>query len=199
MTNHTHPTIFLYLLYALAALCLFAGCAPALHEVDAFYLDTSSPQPRVPEAQGKPLYLAPVTGYNSSLWYSDESGVWVLKRLPTAIVRDALILGMQSMRFEFVETPSESRARLHAMVRWLAPYGHDPLTAVAIVSLALYSADGMNLLWWGRIQAGRINRPAEILHGDQSNILEEIFSSVLTRAVKQLRWNPELRQALSIL
>ncbi|MCF8061775.1 MAG: hypothetical protein K9M82_04595 [Deltaproteobacteria bacterium] len=179
---------------ALLSLLLLAGCGARSWEIEAAY--DSARRASLPEARGVNLYMAPVEGPEDRLWYETGSRRWYLERPPTELVREALVQGMEFMGLRFTEHPALADGRLEARIRWFAPYGHSPFAAVVIVSLSLHGGEGAQFLWWGRIRAGRDEKPKGMGVFGGREELGKVLSEVLTEAVDQLRWKPEFRHAL---
>lgn len=186
----------------LAFLCFLPayGCGAGRYEAGPVYLGPGPGRGAIEDVKGVTLYVAPVAGSEDRLWYEAGSRRWFLERSPALLVREALVQSLEAMGISTTQSPACADARLDARIRWFAPYGHSPFTAAVIVSVSLAGGEGDQVLWRGRIRAGRANGASKTsgVYGGRAKI-EKTVSEVLTEAVNQLRWKPGFIRLKSIL
>ncbi len=172
------------------------SCATGEDRLSIHYTPPEKAPLVIPENEKFVLYLAPVEGDASVLWYTLGKHKWVLEKAPTLIVHEAVTTELERMGISVTDDPGESQARLKVEIRWFAPWGHAKVTACMILSLALSTDEGVEPLWRDKIEAGTfLETPAWQARG-KAHYFEKVASEALSKTVRQIGWNSDFSLAL---
>lgn len=172
------------------------GCATG---EDRLFINYTPPE-RAPlvlsENEKFVLYLAPVEGDTSVLWYTMGRHKWVLDKAPTIIVHEAVTKELERIGISVTNDPDESQARLKVEIRWFAPWGHTKVSACMILSLALYTDEGAEPLWRDKIEAGAFAEEHTWQARGNGHYFEKVASEALSKTVRQIGWDSGFSLAL---
>jgi hypothetical protein len=180
-----------------SALCLQSCCITGTMNVR--YEPQGMPRGTVSDAPLPVLYLAPVQGDESRLWYRSGNAVWTLGEPPTLIVHKALAQELGRMGVMLTDRPGHGRGRLETDIRWFGPFGNSCSTAAVILSLALYPKDAAEPIWRGRMEGGARFQASAGIMARLGAPAEKAASDALGKAIRQLEWNVDFRRALTSL
>jgi len=185
----------------LSALILFLsiGACTTNNVFSINYTPKGPPSFAVPSDRKLILFLGPIKGDDSKLWYRMGEYAWFLERSPTLIVYDALARELGRMGIMVTKNPLEGQGTLEVEVRWFAPYGYNPSAAAVILCLSLYAKGATEPLWRDKIEAGEFpHTSAWTIRGKISSV-EKTLSEALSNTVRQLGWRAGFQKAVAYL
>jgi hypothetical protein len=174
-----------------------SACAPANHPITVKPY-VAAEKTAIFHSSGDPfvLFVPPVKGTRERLWYSVRDKQWFLNREPPALIREALVVELQSMKFVLTDELEGADARLDAEITWFSPDGGKPLSAGVIISLSLYEPGAAQPLWRGRLQGGCTLDSMPLLESAIPERMGHALSEAIEKAVRKLRWDPTFPEAI---
>jgi hypothetical protein len=186
------------LIFGLVFFFAIAGCA-TINVFSVHYEPEGPPAFAIPPDRKLTLFLGPVKGDDSRLWYRVGEYEWFLERSPNLIVYDALARELGRMGITVTKSPSEGQGSLEVEIRWFGPYGYNPSAAAVILCLSLYAKGATEPLWRDKIEAGGFpHTSAWTIRGKISSV-EKTLSEALSNTVRQLGWRAGFQKAVAYL
>ncbi len=188
------------LMCELFLLCHFTGCT-YFNTLSVEYNPSGRPSFIFPLEQKVSLFLEPVKGNDSLVWYRDGRETWLLNTLPSSLIYEAVSRELNRMGITVIKNSDTSLGRIEIENRWFGPYGNTQFSAALILSMSLYSRGSYSPCWRGRFEGGAFSREAVYTDLDRIFLMEKVASKALTDSVRQLGWDHDfirLIQALSL-
>jgi hypothetical protein len=174
------------------------GCT-ATSLLSIHYEPDGPPSFTIPPEMELTIFLGPIKGNDSRLWYRMGEYEWFLERPPALTVYDAVAEELGRMGITVTKNLSEGQGNLAIEVRWFGPYGYNPSSAAVILSLSLYRKGALKPLWRDKFEGGAFPQTPAWTIWEKSSHAEETASDALGKAVKQLGWRAGFQTAVSSL
>jgi hypothetical protein len=190
--------IFLLLLLGLIFIPPGTGRAEQVQTIFIRYQSAEPTRLLVPAGKQFNLCLKalPMQAHEDRLWYRIGNNAWFLEKEPTELIGAALELELKRLGLNVSPPSAACPFLLEFQIRWFAPYGHNPASAALILALTLYARQTSEPIWRGRLRAGATSPETASFAPEQTLLIQKTIEEILSRALRQLGWQPELNQII---